>query len=387
MHFAQRLNNLPTYVFAALERRIGAMQAQGTDVIRLDIGSPDLAPPQAVVEALERSARDPHKHGYASFYGAPSFRAAVAAYYRRRFEVDLDPETQVLALIGSKEGIFHLPMAFVDPGTVVLVPDPGYPTYSNSVHLVGGEEYRIPLVEQRGWLPDLGAVPPEILARTRVLWLNYPNNPTTAVAPLSFLKQAVAFARRYGILLAYDNPYADVTWDGYVAPSVLQIPGALDVAVEFNSFSKSHNMAGWRVGMVVGNSEAVTALARLKTNADTGIFQPIQDAAVVALETDSGWLKQRNQVYKERRQVVTAALDRMGLSYTPSQATLYVWVRLPGGASSVEFSSALLEATGVSLSPGSAFGSQGEGYARITLGHPAERLAEAMTRWERWMGG
>ena len=385
MRLAQRLEDLPTYVFAALGKRIRALQAQGVDVIRCDIGSPDLPPPEPVVEALYRSAQNPRKHGYASFYGAPSFRAAVATYYGRRFGVELDPETEVVALIGSKEGIFHLPMAFVDPGTVALVPDPGYPTYRNAVYLVGGEVYPMPLMEERDWLPDLEAIPAETLARTRVMWLNYPNNPTTAVAPFSFLKQAVAFARAHGILLAYDNPYADTTWDGYVAPSVLQVEGAMEVAVEFNSFSKSHNMAGWRVGMVVGNQEAVAALARLKTNADTGIFEPIQDAAVVALDTDEEWVARRNEVYRERRQVVTAALDRMGLGYTPSPATLYVWVRLPEGTRSAEFASELLEGAGVSVSPGAAFGDHGEGHVRITLGHPAGRLAEGMERWERWM--
>ncbi len=385
MHTAQRLNSLPTYIFATIGKRIRAMQAGGVDVIRCDIGSPDLPPPEPVVEALYQSARDPHKHGYASFYGSPPYRAAVADYYRRRFGVDLDPEAQVLALIGSKEGIFHVPAAFVDPGTVVLVPDPGYPTYRNAVYLVGGELYWMPLTEGNNWLPDLEAIPGEVLSRARVMWLNYPNNPTTAAVPFSFLERAVAFAREHGILLAHDNPYADVTWDGYVAPSILQVPGAMDVAVEFNSFSKAYNMAGWRVGMVVGNPAAVAALARLKTNADTGIFQPIQDAAVVALETDEDWLARRNAAYRERRQVVTTALDRMGLSYTPSSATLYVWARLPEGTQSVDFTSALLEASGVSISPGAAFGTCGEGYVRITLCHPPRRLQEAMERWERWM--
>ncbi|MGD1995387.1 MAG: aminotransferase class I/II-fold pyridoxal phosphate-dependent enzyme [Anaerolineae bacterium] len=386
MQLARRLENLPTYVFAAMGERIRGLQAKGMDVIRCDIGSPDLPPPASVVEALYRSARDSHKHGYASFNGAPSYRAAIAEYYARRFGVELDPETQVLALIGSKEGIFHLPAAFVDPGQVVLVPDPGYPTYRNGVYLMGGEVHRMPLTEENAWLPDLESIPDQILSRAQVIWLNYPNNPTTAVAPLSFLEQAVAFARNHSLLLAYDNPYADVTWDGYVAPSVLQVPGAMDVVVEFNSFSKAYNMAGWRVGMVVGNPEAVAALARVKSNADTGIFQVIQDAAVAALGTRGDWLAQRNEAYKERRRVVTAALDGMGLSYHSSSATLYVWARLPEGTKSADFASDLLEVTGVSVSPGSAFGPSGEGYVRITLCHPSERLAEAMERWEEWMG-
>ncbi len=385
MQTAERMNRLPTYVFAVIGQQVRVLQEKGQDVIRCDIGSPDLTPPDAVIEALCRSARDPRKHGYPSFSGAPAFRAAVADYYRRRFGVELNPETEVLALIGSKEGIYPLPTAFVDRGSVVLAPDPCYATYRNAIPLVGGELYSLPTSEATGWLPDLEAIPEDVLRRARILWLNYPNNPTTAVAPFSFLMDAVDFARKHGLLLAYDNPYCDVTWDGYIAPSVLQVPGAMDVAIEFNSFSKSFNMAGWRIGMAVGNREAVAALARLKTNADTGIFQPLQDAAVVALQTDEGWIAARNEVYRERRQVVTAALDRMGLSYTPSPATLYVWVRLPQGEQSLDFCSALLQAAGVSLSPGGAFGACGEGYVRITLCHPAERLAEAMARWEQWM--
>jgi LL-diaminopimelate aminotransferase len=386
MRVAERLNNMPTYVFATIGRRVRALQAEGMDVIRLDIGSPDLPPPEPVIEMLDRSARDAHKHGYPSFSGTPALREGIAGYYRRRFGVELDPESQILPLIGSKEGIFHLPMAFVDPGTVVLVPDPGYPTYRNAVCLVEGEIHPMPLLEENGWLPDLEAIPADVLSRARVMWLNYPNNPTAAVAPLAFLERAVAFASAHDILLAYDNPYADTTWDGYVAPSVLQAPGAMDVAVEFNSFSKLYNMAGWRIGMVVGSAEAVAVLARLKTNVDTGIFQPVQDAAVVALETDEGWVARRNEIYRERRQIVTAALDRLGLSYTPSSATLYVWARLPDGRPSLDFAAALLEGAGVSIAPGAAYGDHGEGYVRITLCCPAERLAEALARWEQWMG-
>jgi len=384
MQIAERIDKLPTYVFAAIGKRVRALRAEGVDVIRLDIGSPDLPPPEPVVDMLARAARDPHKHGYSSFSGIPALRQAIADFYARRFEVQLDPESQVLPLIGSKEGIFHLPMAFVDPGTVVLSPDPGYPTYRNAVRLVGGELHPMPLTEENAWLPDLDGIPAEVLSRARVMWLNYPNNPTTAVAPLSFLKRVVAFARTHDFLLAYDNPYADVTWDGYVASSILQIAGAMDVAVEFNSFSKTFNMAGWRVGTAVGNQDAIAALTRLKTNVDSGIFEPVQDAAIVALETDGDWLARRNATYRERRQIVTATLDRMDLSYTPSSATLYVWARLPEGTHSMDYASALLEGTGVSISPGAAFGDCGEGYVRITLGHPVERLAEAMHRWETW---
>jgi LL-diaminopimelate aminotransferase len=388
MKVAKRIQDLPTYVFAALGERVRALKEGGADVIRLDIGSPDLTPPGPVVGALEEAARRPEVHGYAGFYGDPGFRRAVAGYYGRRFGVDLDPRREVLALIGSKEGIHHLPTAMVDPGDVVLVPDPCYPAYVTPALLVGGEVHRMPLLRENGFLPDLDAVPEGVARRARVLWLNYPNNPTAAVADLEFLERAVAFARRHEILLAYDNPYSEVTWDGGAPPSVLQVPGAREVAVEFNSLSKSGNMAGWRVGMLVGNAEVVAAVARVKTNADTGIFRPLQEAGVVALNLPGAWHVERNEVYRRRRAVVTRALDRMNLWYAPYEATLYVWTEVPATfESSDAFAASLLEETGVSVSPGSAFGPSGEGYARISLVQSEERLEEAMERWERWVIG
>jgi len=386
MHIAERLNNLPPYVFAIIGRRVRTAQERGVDVIRLDIGSPDLPPPPAVIETLYRSAQDPHNHGYGGFFGKPALRGAFVDYYGRRFGVELDPESEVLPLIGSKEGVFHLPMACVDPGDVVLVPDPGYPTYRVSTQLVGGELYLTPLLAKNGFLPDLDAIPGDVLARARVLWLNYPNNPTTATAPFSFLTEAVDFARAHNLLLAHDNPYAETAWDGYVPPSLLQVPGAMEVAVEFNSLSKTYNMAGWRVGVVVGNADVIGALTRLKTNVDSGIFRAVQDATITALSTTGeAWLVERNETYRARRRAVTAALDRMGLEYVSSSATLYVWARAPQGVTSARFTSDLLDGAGVSLSPGTAFGSQGEGYVRISLVQPVARLEEAMGRWERWM--
>ncbi len=388
MKIARRIGDLPTYLFAALGKKIAALQERGVDVIRLDIGSPDLAPPPEVIERLVEEARRADRHGYAGFYGIPEFRRAVADFYRRRFDVPVDPEREVLALIGSKEGIQHLPTAFVDPGGVVLVPDPGYPTYRNPAILVGAELYRMPLLREHGFLPDLGAIPEAVARRARVLWLNYPNNPTSALAPRAFLEEAVAFARHYDLLIAYDNPYSEIVWEGGPAPSILQIPGAREVAVEFNSLSKMANMAGWRVGMVVGNAQAVAALARVKTNADSGIFKPIQYAATVALALPERWHAQRNAIYAARRRVVTRALDRMNLWYAPYGATLYVWAEMPPAfTSSVAFTDRLLEATGVSLSPGAAFGPHGEGYVRISLVQPEARLEEAMERWERWLIG
>jgi len=386
MHIAERLNDLPPYVFAAIGRKVRALQEKDVDVIRIDIGSPDLPPPPAVIETLYRSAREPHKHGYGGFFGTPALRKAIADYYGRRFGVELDPESEVLPLIGSKEGIFHLPVAFVDPGDVVLAPDPGYPTYRVPTQLVGGELYLMPLLAENGFLPDFNAIPGDVLARARVLWLSYPNNPTTAVAGLDFFERAVSFAREHGLLLAHDNPYADTAWDGCVPPSLLQVPGAREVAVEFNSLSKTYHMAGWRVGAVVGNAEAVGALARLKSNVDSGLFRAVQDAAITALSTtDEAWQVERNETYRARRRAVTAALDRIGLEYVPSSATLYVWARLPEGTRSMEFTSNLLEGTGVSMGPGIAFGPHGEGYVRISLVQPVERIEEAMARWEQWM--
>jgi len=386
LKIAQRVQQLPPYIFATLEKRIKECQAQGVDLIRLDIGNPDLPPAPEVVEALAAAARRPDRHGYPSFAGAPVFRQAVAEYYARRFGVTLDPEREVLALIGSKEGIYHVATAFVDPGTVVLVPDPGYPAYRAPTLLAGGELYPMPLERERDFLPDLEAIPAAVLARARVLWLNYPHNPTAALADLAFLERAVAFARRHDLLLAYDNPYCEVVWEGPAAPSVLQVPGARDVAVEFNSLSKTANLAGWRIGMAVGHAPALAALARVKNNADTGIFLPIQEAAALALRLPPTWYAERNAIYRRRRAIVTQALDRMALWYTPAAATLYVWCEIPQGfASSSDFATALLEETGVSVAPGTAFGAHGEGYVRLSLVHPEERLEEALYRWERWL--
>ncbi len=386
MKTAARMENLPTYVFATIGEQIVALKRAGVDVIRLDIGSPDLPPASEVIDTLEETARRPDTHGYAGYYGDPEFREAIVRYYERRFEVSVDPKREVLALIGSKEGIQHLPTAFANPGSVVLVPDPGYPTYKNPARLVGADLYQMPLLRERDFLPDFDTIPEEACEKAQLMWLNYPNNPTSAVAGLEFLEKAVAFAKRHEILLAYDNPYAEVSWRGERPPSVLQVPGARDVAVEFNSLSKMGNMAGWRVGMAVGNADAIAALARVKSNSDTGIFRPIQRAAAVALDLPDAWHDKRNTVYQGRRTVVTLALDRMNLWYAPYQATLYVWAELPPNfSSSMDFAQRLLDDTGVSVAPGAAFGPHGEGYVRISLVQPAEQLEEAMERWERWM--
>jgi LL-diaminopimelate aminotransferase len=377
---AQRVAGLPPYVFAGLEKRIALMISEGRDVIRLDIGSPDQPPSPQIIEALYESAKDPSHHGYAGYFGTPQLRRAIADYYMRRFGVELDPKTEVLPLIGSKEGLFNLAWAYVDPGDVVLIPDPGYPTYTSGARLAGGEIYYIPLEEKRDWLPDLDAIPSDHCRQAKILWLNYPNNPTTATATLQFFERALAFARKNDILLVHDNPYADVCFDGFVAPSLLQVPGAKQFAVEFNSLSKSYNMGGWRVGMAVGNPEAIGALSRLKTNIDSGIFRATQDAAVEALTGDQEWLSERNEVYATRRDIVLKALPEAGMSASTPKSTIYVWAKIPAGYASADLANQLLEKAGVSVTPGPAFGQHGEGYIRISLGQKTERIKDAMQR-------
>jgi LL-diaminopimelate aminotransferase len=382
MQPAKRLGNFPPYVFATLASRIKVLQAQGIDVIRLDIGSPDLPPPPAIVDALAEAARRPDNHGYPSFNGTPALRRAMAGYYARRFAVELDPETEVLPLIGSKEGIAHLALAWLDAGDVALVPDPGYPVYGMGALIAGAEPYPVPLMEGNDYLPDLDALPAAVVQRARLLWLNYPNNPTGATAGLAFFERAVAFARRHDLLLCHDAPYCDVGFDGYQAPSLLQVPGAREVAVEFNSLSKSHNMAGWRIGMAVGNAGVLAALLQVKSNVDSGIFQGVQAAAAAALTGDQAWIHERNTIYQARRDLVLAGLHQAGLRAATPQAGLYVWAATPSGVTAAAFADRLLVQTGVSVTPGSAFGAHGEGYFRISLGTATARLAEAMRRLE-----
>jgi len=377
---ARRLDRIPPYVFAALAARIRAQEAQGTDVIRLDIGSPDLPPAAFIIEALTAAVRRPDIHGYPSYTGTPALRRAIAAYYEHRYGVSLHPDNEVLPLIGSKEGLVNLTAAWLDPGDLAIVPDPGYPVYQMAAFIAGGDAYPLPLRAENGFLPDLDAIPAETAQRARLLWLNYPNNPTGATADLAFFEKAVAFARRYEILLCHDAPYCDVTFDGYRAPSLLSVPGAREVAVEFNSLSKSHNMAGWRVGMAVGNPTAIKALTLIKSNADSGIFTAIQEAAIAALTGDQSWLQARNAIYQARRDLVLAGLAAAGIQVEAPKAGLYVWAHAPPGFMAADFAALLLEKTGVSLTPGSAFGAHGEGFVRVSLGMDTERIREAMRR-------
>jgi LL-diaminopimelate aminotransferase len=372
---------LPIYVFALLDAKLKTARAQGVDVIKLDIGSPDGPPPADIIAALARSASEPTRHGYAGYFGTPALRRAMVDYYATRFGVTLDVVNEVLPLIGSKEGIANMALAWLDPGDLALVPDPGYPTYRMSAYMVGAEVYDMPLLAENGFLPRLDAIPSEIAQRARLMWLNYPNNPTGAVASLSFFEQAVDFCRRYQILLCHDAPYADVCYDGYRAPSLLAVPGAKEVAVEFNSLSKSHNMAGWRVGMALGNATALAALVQIKSNIDSGIFLAVQDAAVTALTGDQSWIAGRNAEYQDRRDLLLDVLGNdWGLSVAKPQAGLYLWPQIPVGYTSASFADRILLETGVSVTPGSAFGPHGEGYLRISVGQTTDRVRVAAER-------
>jgi len=380
MKRSDRLLNIPPYPFARWAAHVEAVRQRGVDVIRLDIGNPDMPPPNKVVEALCRSAHQPDHHGYPSYRGLLALREAIAGYYERRFGVMLDPDTEVVPLIGSKEGIVNVALACLDPGDLVLVPDLAYAPYTMGAALAGAGAYSFPLLPERGFLPDLGAIPPDAADRAVLMWLNYPNNPTGATADLEFFAQAVDYARRHDLLLCHDAPYCDVTYDGYVAPSLLQVDGASQVAVEFNSFSKTFNMAGWRVGMAVGNSDALASLAQVKSNVDSGLFRPLQEAAIRALSADREWLSARNNVYRERLEIILAGLEAAGMEAARPRATLYVWAQVPSGWTSEKFALTLLERTGVAVVPGSFFGSAGEGYARVSVTAPTARVREAMER-------
>lgn len=375
---ARRIQTLPPYVFAQLDRKIKEKRAAGVDVISLGIGDPDRPTPRHVIEAFKEAVEDPSTHQYPSYTGMPEFRQAVAEWYLKRFGVDLDPDTEVQPLIGSKEGLAHLSMAFVDPGDEALVPDPGYPIYGVGTMLAGGTPAPLHLGPEGGWLPDLGGAPPSRDAK--ILWLNYPSNPTAAVAELPFFERAAAFAREHGLLLAHDAAYSELTYDGYVAPSVLQVPGAKEVAIEFGSASKTHNMTGWRIGWAVGNAKAIGALAALKTNWDSGVFSAVQRAAIAALTGPQDHVEESREVYRRRRDLVVGALNDLGWSLRAPKGSIYVWLPTRDGRSSAEFAELLVERARVVVSPGSGYGGAGEGYARVSLTVPDDRLAEAMQR-------
>ena len=380
MKTSQRLDRLPPYLFAELERKIREKQAAGVDVISLGIGDPDTPTPQLVVGALASAVIDPDTHRYPSNRGRPELREALARFYARRFGVALDPETEIVPALGAKECIFNLNLAFLDPGTVALAADPGYPVYTGGPLLAGAEAELMPLLPERGFTPDLLAIPEETLDRARLMYLNYPNNPTGAVAPDGFFDEVVAFAQEREMLVVHDAAYTETTFDGYVAPSFLETPGAKDVGVEVFSLSKGYNMTGWRTAAIVGSAEAVEAYWKLKTNIDSGMFEAVQLAAARALDDGDDAPRDMSRLYERRRNLVVDALRDIGVEVPSPRATIYVWAPVPDGHTSASYCELVLEESGVVVSPGSSYGPNGEGFFRISLTVPDERLTEAVER-------
>jgi LL-diaminopimelate aminotransferase len=389
MRPTERLSWIPPYLFAELERKIAAKKAAGVDVISLGIGDPDTPTYGPIVEAGRAALADPSTHQYPSNRGRPEFREAFAAFYERRFGVTLDPETEVMPAIGAKECIFNLNLAFLDPGDVALAADPGYPVYTGGPILAGGEPVALPLLPERGFTPALDAIGAAERERARLMFLNYPNNPTGAVVPDGFFAEVVEFARAHDLLVVHDNAYSETTYDGYVAPSFLATPGARDVGVEVFSLSKGYNMTGWRCAAILGNAEAISHYWRLKSNVDSGLFEAVQLAGVRALQPDvDAQVAAMNETYRRRRDLVCDALRAAGVDVTPPKGTIYVWAPVPDGfASAAEYCEHVLDETGVVVSPGGAYGASGEGFFRISLTTPDDRLLEAVERLSRLRAG
>jgi LL-diaminopimelate aminotransferase len=380
---SKRLEAIPPYMFAELERRVAAKREAGIDVISLGIGDPDTPTYPHIVEAMQRAVADPSTHQYPSNRGRTEFRQALAGFYERRFGVEIDPESEVIPAIGAKECIYNLCFAFLDPGDVALAADPGYPVYTGGPLLAGAEAVLMPLVPELGFVPDLDALArdaSETLDRARLLFINYPNNPTGAVAPDGFFERVVELAREHEILVVHDNAYSETTYDGYVAPSFLATPGAKDVGVEVFSLSKGYNMTGWRCAAILGNADAVSSYWRLKTNVDSGLFEAIQLAGAAALEGPQAAVAEMNSVYARRRDLVVDALREIGVDVEPPKGTIYVWAPVPDGHTSTSFAELVLEEAAVVISPGSMYGPSGEGFFRISLTTPDERISEAVER-------
>jgi len=379
---AGRMQKLAPYLFAELDRKKAEAQAQGVDVISFTVGDPDLPTPPEIVEAGQAALANPHNHRYPDYSGSKAFRQAAAGWMKLRFEIDLDPDGEIVALIGTKEGIGHLAFALVDPGDLVLCPEPGYPVYTIATRLAGGEAHLLPLSSDNSFLPDLDGIPADVCKRAKALWINYPNNPTGATAPEEFLKKAVAFAQEHRLVLCVDCAYSEIAFDTYRPPSVLAIPGARDVAVEFHSMSKTYNMTGWRVGFIAGQPDVVRALGILKSNLDSGVFGAVQEAGIAAMKLWPKHLPDLMKVYKRRRDLLVAGLTKAGYSPPTPRATFYIWMPVPGGDDR-EFAARLIETAGVIVTPGSGFGPSGKGYVRLCLTLDEGRLQEAILRIEK----
>jgi LL-diaminopimelate aminotransferase len=377
---ARRINELPPYLFAEIDRKKREALARGVDLIDLGVGDPDIPTPPKVVEKLMEAASKPVNHRYPSSAGLPQYRQAVAGWYQKRFGVKLDPEREVVSLIGSKEGIGNMATAFVDPGDLVLVASPCYPVYYIGTSFCGGKNYFLPLVKKNHFLPDLDAIPEAVARQAKMLWINYPNNPTAAVAEKEFFAKVVDFAHRYNIIICHDAAYTEMGFDGYRPMSFLELDGAKEVGIEFHSLSKTFNMTGWRVGMAVGNKDLVGGLAQVKSNVDSGIFQAVQEAAIEALSLGEEIVEPSRRIYQERRDLLVSGLRAAGFDCETPRATFYVWVAVPKGLTSAQFTAKLLDQGGVVTTPGNGFGEAGEGYVRFTICVDKERLREVTER-------
>ncbi len=384
MKLAKRLNRLPPYLFVEINQKIAELRARGEDIISFAIGDPDLPTPSHIIEHMCQAAHDPANHRYPETGGLPELRQAIAEWYERRFGVTLDPSKEVLPLIGSKEGIGHIALCFIELGDLALVPDPGYPPYSLGTILAGGEPYFMPLQEENDFLPDFKAIPDKVASKAKLMWLNYPNNPTGAIANLDFFEQATHFARKHNLAICHDAAYTEVTFDGYTAPSFLQTSGAKEIGVEFHSLSKTYHMTGWRIGMVVGNADMIRALFQVKSNLDSGIPQAIQYAAVEALRGPQEHIAERNAILQQRRDKLVKVLNEIGLKVRMPKATFYIWARVPPRYTSIDFAKKLLDEVKIVATPGIGYGKEGEGYVRFSLTISDDHLEQGIGRLLAW---
>jgi len=387
MKTANRLNDFEAYLGTAMNIILTRMKEEGKDVINLGLGDPDVQPPEYQRKALADACLDPDNHHYPSFYSPMPLKEAIANWYQRRYGVVCDPATEVLPLLGSADGLFHIHTCLLDPGDVAFVPDPCYPAYVAGVTIAGGVIETVPLLKENGFLPDLDAISSETAKRAKMIWVNYPNNPTGAEAPADFYVKLIDWAQKYEVFVVSDNPYSEICFEDYCVPTFLQFDGAKEVGIEFNSLSKAYQACGWRTGMMLGNADIIAGMNKIKSHSDRGMFYPLQVAAKAALEGDDGFMKERNQMLQERRDVAVQGLRDIGIDINPPKATFYVWAQIPAGfADSKEFCQTVLDEIAVWMIPGSMYGKYGEGFFRIALTHPAPRIKEAMDRLKQFMG-